>query len=193
MSSENSLKKVTCEQWRDIQGFEGLYQISDHGRVKSNDRVISQSNRYGTTTIHVYKGRILKESMNPNGYIHVDLHKEGKTIRFLIHRLVAIHFLEKQDGQNIINHLDGNKSNNTVSNLEWCTQSQNIQYAYDHGTKIPPHMKRIAQYDMDGNLIKIWSSVSDVCRELKLQSSNIAKVCRGQRNHAGGFKWQYTE
>ena len=191
--SSVDLGKVICEEWKDIQGYEGLYQVSNCGRVKSHDRVVFQSNRYGTTTVHVYKGKILKECANPNGYIHVDLHKNGKVKRFLMHRLVAMHFLKRLNEQNVINHLDGNKFNNHVSNLEWCTQSHNIQYAYEHGTKIPPHMRQIAQCDMDGNIIKIWDSIADACRKVHVSSSNVAKACRGTRKHAGGFKWQYIE
>ena len=193
MISSESLGKVICEEWRPIAGYEGIYEVSNMGRIKSLDRVISQTNRYGTQTDHVYKGKILKESVGNNGYLHIDLHKDGKTKRVLIHRLVASHFLEKQDGADVINHLDCNKENNSVPNLEWCTQSHNIKYAYEQGTKTPPHMQKVAQYGENGSLIRIWDSIAEASRELGLKASNIGKVCRGQRHQTGGYKWQYIE
>lgn len=136
----------------------------------------------------------MKLYKRPNGYVCIGLtNKEGKTKTYSIHRLVGIHFLEKPEGKGYINHLDANPSNNRVNNLEWCTQSENIQYAYNNKTKTPPHMKKVKQYDMDGNLIRIWESQTEAAKQLGLHQGNIYKVCSGKRNQTGGFKWQYTE
>lgn len=177
----------------DIKGFEGLYQISNLGRVRSVDRVVFQRHYSGCMSRYIYRGKIIKPCNLGNGYLSARLNKQGKPHWILVHRLVGMHFLEKPEGCDYINHKDFNRSNNRADNLEWCTQSENIQYSYDHGTKIPPHMRNISQYDSNGRLIKIWRSQSDAERGTGIKQANISKVCLGKRSHAGGFKWQYTE
>ena len=190
---ENDTEEAGCEEWRDIQGYEGLYQVSNHGRVRSLDRIGYQKHWQGGLSRYVHKGKVLKARKQRNGYMTVDLRRNGKFERFLIHRLVGSHFLEKPEGKNYINHLDVNPENNRSDNLVWCTQSENIQYAYDNGTKIPPHMRKVAQYDLDGNFIRMWNSQAEIERTLHIFQANITKVCRGKRNQTGGFKWQYIE
>lgn len=121
------------------------------------------------------------------------MHKEGKAKRYLIHKLVAETFIENPNDYKYINHKDNNTKNNKIENLEWCTQSYNIQYAYDKGNKIPPHMKAVNQYSLSGKFIKTWNSLSEAGRELNIYSTNIGKVCKGKRNQTGGYKWAYTE
>lgn len=181
------------EIWKAVKGYEGMYEVSNRGNVRSVDRIIHLKNRWGGITDHLYKGIVKKPHVMPNGYVMIDLNKNGKHDRRLMHRLVGEHFLEKPDGKNYINHLDGNTRNNNVDNLEWCTQSENIQYAYNNGTKTPPHQKRIGQYDMNGILVNVWCSISEASRASGASRSNIRKVIHGTRNHAGGYKWQITE
>jgi hypothetical protein len=109
------------EEWKDIEGYEGLYQVSNHGRVKSF--------KYG-------KEKILKGSITTKGYLQVYLHKDNKIKRFNGHRLIAIHFIPNPDNKPQVNHIDGNKLNNNISNLEWNTQSENLNHAFDTGLKI---------------------------------------------------------
>ena len=184
---------MRIEIWKDIKGYEGLYQISNHGRVRSLDRVVYQKNKSGGLSKHIYKGQILKSRENRNGYYTIGLTKDRYQKHFSVHRLVGEHFLEGRENKNYINHIDCDKSNNHASNLEWCSQSENIQYAYDIGTKRPPHMRRVGQYDDNGNLISIWESESEAGRALGIQQSNIYKVCRGKRKKTGGFNWKYIE
>lgn len=184
--------KVIFEEWRPIKRFENYYMISNTGRVKSIDRIGYQKNRYGTTSKYLHKGKILKTQQQKNGYITIDLHFDGNVERFFVHRLVAEAFLRKPYGKNYVNHKDNIKNNNCVNNLEWCTQSENIQYAYDNGRKEGPNKRKIMQCDMNNNVIKIWDSLADACRELNLYTSNISKVCQGKRTHAGGYKWKYV-
>ena len=177
--------------WKPIKGYEDLYEISSSGEVRSKDRVVYQKNKFGKLSKHIYKGSNIK--LKGSRYATVDLHKDGNAQRFLVHRLVGTHFLDKPTGKDYINHIDANPKNNDVSNLEWCTQSENIQYAYDNGTKIPPHQRKVAQYDLDGNLVRVWSSQSEVEKELGIYQSNIYKVCAGKRNQTGGYKWVYVQ
>lgn len=190
---EESSERVICEIWKPIKEYENLYFISNYGNVKSQDRVVYQLHKDGGQAKHIYKGKNIKLQVRPNGYICVGLHKNGKTKYFLVHRLVAEAFIENPDNKNYINHKDCILHHNNVENLEWCTQSENIKYAYDIGRMIAPHQKKVGQYDMNNNLIKIWNCLADACRELNIFESNIAKVCQGKRSHTGGYKWKYIE
>ena len=183
----------SIEQWKPIKGYECLYEISNHGRIRSLDRVVYQRHYSGCTAKHYLKSQIIQQRTSELGYKRIGLWKDKKCHFYSVHRLVGLHFIEKPEGKDCINHLDANPSNNHASNLEWCTQSENIQYAYDHGTKRPPHMKPIGQYDDDWNLIKVWESRANAARELKIQGANIGKVCYGEREHAGGFRWKYMK
>lgn len=191
-SSKHS-EKVICEIWKDIQGYEGLYQISNYGRVRTVDRVSFQKHWQGGESKYLHKGKIRTPHMRKNGYFSINLVKDRKQKTFNIHRLVALHFIPRVEGKEYVNHIDADKTNNHVSNLEWCTQKENIQYAYDNGTKTPPHERKISQFDMDGNLLKVWKSETEIERVLGIYQANIYKVCKGLRKQAGGYKWQYTE
>lgn len=113
------------EIWKDIEGYESLYQVSNLGRVKSTKR--NHWTRSGVITIE--KEIIMKLSDNGNGYKIVNLFYENKRTRKYVHRLVAEAFIEKEEGKNYVNHIDFDRSNNIVSNLEWCTQCENVQYS----------------------------------------------------------------
>lgn len=181
------------EIWRDVKDFEGFYQVSNFGRIKSLDRIIQQHHRNQRNVEHIYKGKILKGNINKNGYITVDLHKKGKIKTFLLHRLIAETFIPKVKGKNIINHKDNNPTNNQVNNLEWCTQSENIKYAYEFGNKKPPHQKRIIQFDRNNNFICEWESQTQIERVLGIKQANISKVCLGKRSQAGGYLWEFIK
>ena len=192
-SSSRSSDGIICEEWKPITGYEGFYEISNFGRIRSIDRIEYQRHYSGIMSKYMHQGQIIKPGKRTNGYITIGLTKNGKRKTHSVHRLVALHFLEKPEGKDYINHLDADPTNNRVSNLEWCTQSENIQYAYDHGTKKPPHLKPIGQYDMDGNLIKVWEGQTAAARALGIHQANILKVCQGNREQTGGFKWKYMK
>lgn len=177
------------ERWKDIQGYEGLYKISDHGRVIALSREWDQRHWVGGTS-HCHLDEHMVKAQFWSGRAFVNLSKNKIQRKYQVSRLVAKAFIPNPNNYPIVNHLDANPLNNHFSNLEWCTQSRNIQYAYDNGTKIPPHMRKVAQYDMDGNLLKIWDSIAEA--ERATNAYNIRKVCTGKRNHAGGYKWQYV-
>ena len=120
------------EIWKDIPSFVGVYQVSNLGRVKSFDRVIST----GCGSFKSWKGREMKTTIDSLGYKIVGLCKDGTRTLFKVHRLVAGSFLDNPLNLPQVNHIDGCKSNNVVSNLEWCTASQNVQHAFDTGLKV---------------------------------------------------------
>ena len=179
------------EVWKPIQGYEGWYEISNFGNVRSVPREVIQNHWQGGVSVYKMPGRTLKPGVNPNGYCHIDLHRNGKIQRFSIHRLVAIHFIENPCGYPIVNHIDADPSNNRADNLEWCTQSHNIQHAYDNGTKEPPHQKKIYQLTEDGKIIREFKNIAAAHRETGV--NNIGAVLRGLRNQSGGYRWRYAQ
>lgn len=117
------------EVWLDIEGYEGYYQISNKGRVRSLDRVVPCSR----TTSRKLRGRLLKLCPDSSGYIIIVLQKDGEKKSVKVHRLVATHFLDRIPGKDIINHIDCDKTNNCVSNLEWCTPKENTGHMHRLG------------------------------------------------------------
>ena len=115
------------EIWKNIDGYEDSYMISNYGRVKSLERIVICKNH----SAKKYKEKIMKERYH-NGYAIINLWKNGQMKRYYIHRLVAAHFVENPKEYNIVNHIDGNKTNNYYENLEWCTAKHNIQHAIDN-------------------------------------------------------------
>ncbi len=185
------------EIWKDVIGFEGLYQVSNLGRVKSLDRKVNS--RYGINRI--ISGKILKKLINTKGYLYVDLKRKCKGKKHLIHRLVAQAFIPNPENKPQVNHIDGNKQNNCVSNLEWNTISENQQHAFANhlnhpnnvgkfGKKHPKSIK-ILMFDNAMNYIKCFDSIADAERTLKINSSHISKCCRKKLKTAGGFIWRY--
>lgn len=116
------------EVWRDINGYEGIYQISDLGRVKSLERIVKSGNK-----MRKLKERIRTPVKHKLGYMCLNLSKESEIKGHLIHRLVATHFLPNPNGYPEVNHIDGDKTNNIHTNLEWCTRKENINHAIDTG------------------------------------------------------------
>lgn len=137
------------------------------------------------------KEMVLKPLKLTKGYLGVRLYKnnEGKTIK--IHRLVAEHFIPKEEGKEQVNHIDGNKENNKVENLEWCNQKENMQHSYKIGLR-KNVVKPINQYDKNGNFIKKWESIMQAERELKIYNTNISACCLGKKKSAGGYIWKFA-
>ena len=174
------------EIWRDIKNYEGLYQVSNLGNVKS-----------------LRKNIILKGGLVGIGYYSVNLCKNKNHKSTKIHKLVAQTFIPNPNNYPCINHKDGNKTNNCVDNLEWCTHSYNNKEAYRIGLKKSLKGKNnyysrtlmipINQYSLDGNFIKRWNSISEASKELNLYHSNIIAVCKNKKRTAGGFIWKYAK
>lgn len=161
------------EIFKDIVGFDGDYQISNLGNVKS----LKKPN-------HI----ILKTGLNKPGYKYVVLTKHGVQTNHMIHRLVALHFLPQSD-KNVVNHIDENKLNNRVDNLEWCTQKENLH----HGTGL--QRMGLAHGKPVTNGIQIFKSAAEAERITGVKRSNINRVLHGYHNSktAGGYSWSYVE
>lgn len=120
------------EIWKDIEGFEGLYQVSNLGRVKSKERNVINHKCGSTRIVHEF---IMNPWDNGNGYLVVTLNNKRNRKNRYVHRLVAEHFVENPFAHQYINHLDYNKRNNKADNLQWCTQAENIAYSAEHMKK----------------------------------------------------------
>ena len=180
------------EIWKDIEGYEGLYQVSNEGRVKSlNYR-------------HTGEEQMLKPANNGWGYLQVNLWKNSKHKMYRVHRLVANAFLPNPDKLPQVNHKDECKTNNCVENLEYCTAKYNVNYG-TYKARISETMTNgklsipVDMFSNQGVFIRQFPSVSEAMRWLqtnaspKASVSHITQCCKNQRNTAYGFKWQYSK
>lgn len=183
------------EEWRDIEGLEGYYQVSNTGSVRSLDREVVAS-IYGTKKI--LKGKMMKLTSSVEksreqfgSYLVVNLRKEGKNKVWLVHQLVAKAFLDNPNNYPVVNHIDGNKHNNNVENLEWCTYRDNNIHALKNGLR-KPRGNAIVQLSMeDRSIIAEFISVSEASRVTGIGRSSISHCVNGRIERAGGFYWEY--
>lgn len=167
------------EVWRPVIGYEGLYEVSDQGNVKSLGRVIMTS-----TGPRKVKDRLLKPKRNSNGYLQVALFKAGKRKEFLVSRLVAEAFCEKPEGCNITNHKDCDISNNWASNLEWTTDLGNVRHAIAHHRRPARPVLR----ESDNKFYPIMQMVE----EDGYSASAVCQVCRGKLKTHRGDRFRYA-
>lgn len=175
------------EIWKPIKDFEGLYEVSNYGRVKSLSRTIHRKNG----TLLGVKEKILS-SWKCCEYPVVSLWKENSSKPFYIHRLVAQAFIPNPNNYNEVNHKDEVKSNNRVDNLEWCTHHYNSTY----GTTIERnslHTKKkpVTQYDLRGNLIANFPSALAAAKINNISQGQVSNCCRGLTKTAGGYIFRY--
>lgn len=166
----------TEEIWKDIKDYEGLYQVSSKGRVKS---------------FHKGQEKIIKSYSSEDKYILVHLYKNHKMKMFLVHRLVAIAFIPNTENLPEVNHRDEDKSNNCVENLEWCDRRYNINYGERNKKVSESQSKKIDQYTKTGDFVRTWNSIIEVERTLGIAHQHISKCCRGRLKSAGNFVWKY--
>jgi hypothetical protein len=175
------------EEWRPIPGYEGLYDVSSMGRVRSHPRVCRKLEGK-VVKDYIFPSRILKQTKNGKGYLHVTLTSKPYERRLSgVHRLVAKAFIPNPDNLPQINHKDENKTNNSVSNLEWCDNRYNSYY----GTKDVKMCKRVCQYGKDGAYIATFRSAHQAAEAIGLSVSSISAAALGKLKTAGGFVWQY--
>lgn len=186
------------EIWKDIKGYEGLYQVSNIGRVRSLDTLIN--NHRG---VYIKRKRVKAISDATGGYKSVCLCKNGTHKTCLVHILVAKAFIPNPFNKRTVNHKDCNKSNNCVSNLEWATDSENIKHAYMHGLKKSPKAQLgkfgfrsskgipVVQIDKRTNrIIFIYGSAKDAQRHTGVNYTDILYCTQGKLKTAGGFIWR---
>lgn len=188
------------EIWKDIEEYEGLYQVSNLGNVKSLSRKVKcRNNKYRTI-----KSINIKPIKMNNNYLFVNLWHNNCYTKKLLHRLVAEAFIPNPENKPEVNHKDGNKQNNYVDNLEWCTRSENTQHSYDiHLRDIQRKnisinnkilkSKTVLQYNLNGKFIKKYDSATQAAKDNGFNQGAISSVCRGEIYKAYGYIWKYKD
>lgn len=188
------------EVWKDIKGYNGMYQVSNFGRIYSKPRLVDRKG---------YKNYWTKEKINygllyKNGYYVFCLYDGKNYNREYVHRIVAKHFIKNEYNKPTVNHIDGNKQNNKATNLEWNTYSENNKHAYEKGLNfvtdkqkelnVKTNGKGIIRIDDNGNQT-FYESISKAARENNIALSSISLVINKKRNRktAGGYQWFYKE
>lgn len=172
------------EEWRDVKGYEGLYQVSNLGRIKS---LSNKSNHKETKILSLSKVQ---------GYMHVALYKNSKQKIYKVHRLVAMAFLNNPLNLPQVNHINGKKDDNTISNLEWISAKDNARHAHRiglaHAQKGAENnrSKKVIQMSMDNKPIVIFYGMREAERVTGIGHSYISLCCRGKMKSAGGYKWK---
>lgn len=186
------------EIWRDVAGFEGLYQVSNQGRVRSLDHIVNR----GGGTLHI-KGRVLQPKVAAP-YLGVILSKNGKAHPKRVHRLVAIAFVPNPNNLPVVDHIDGNKTNNAASNLRWCTHEQNTGYASSMGMLgATPYASRTReQQERYSNARKkaivrsdrkVYECTADAAKDMGVTYSAIMHVLRGLTKTCKGYSFSYVK
>ena len=194
------------EEWRSIDGYEGLYQVSSLGRVRSCDRFVKD----GRCT-RLFRGRVLKPVVDNYGYLRVNLCKDGKGTMFKVHRLVGMAFQDicgqYKDGAEV-DHKNTVRTDNRATNLRWVTPKENSNnslsrkhmsdaqkgeksYLFGKLGKLHHNSKPIIQLDLQGNFLAEFEGLSDAGRKLNISTGCICMVLKGQRNHTHGYIFRY--
>ena len=178
---------------KDIDGYEGYYQVSNLGRVKSIDRKIEYKRHKNKTTMKIRKSKILNLVKTKNGYIRAPLSKKCKTKLHFVHRLVAQAFIPNTNNLREVNHIDCNKENNCVDNLEWVSSKENKIHAIKNHLCL--NMQKPILQMKNEIVIKRFDSIMDAVRELGINNrgQNIGKVALGKRKSAYGYQRKYDE
>lgn len=180
------------EVFKDIKGYEGLYQASNLGRIKSLKRY--RKNGYSG----YYQKEQIKKVRNSHGYKLITLYKNSKGTDYRVHRLVAEAFIPNPENKPQVNHINGDKTDNRAENLEWCTNGENQKHAIKNGLKYKvfglgsSSRKKIKQYDLNGNFIKEWDYILLASVNLNISNSAISNCLRGRSKTAGKYYWEYS-
>lgn len=179
------------EQWKPIAGFEGLYEVSNTGVIRTQGRTI-KTHRKGTEYMKSYPARTMKVCLGKDGYLILSLRKDGLVYHKSVHRLVAEAFIPNPDNLPCINHKSEIKTENNVENLEWCDAKYNNNYGGRTERSIAHKRKKVACYK-DGVLVKAFISQAEAGREMGIDSSAICMCCKGKIQHSCGYEWKYIQ
>lgn len=181
--------KDIMEIWKDIVGYEGLYEVSSFGNVRSVDRTVFCNGKGGYT--RKLKGQMIKIQKGNNGYLSVVLSKDGKIKRYLVHRLVAEAFIPNPEGKETVNHKDEDRYNNCVDNLEWMTKQDNCNYG-TRNIRVGQKQGKPVECIETG---EVFFSGVEAQRQTGIHCNQINGVCNGRKSYytAGGYHWKFVE
>lgn len=176
---------MNAEQWKSIDGFDGLYEVSDHGNVRNAG------------------GRVLKPIKQTTGYFHITLYKDRVPYQKRLHRIVADAFCVKRPGCDVVNHIDNNPGNNRADNLEWCTQKENIKHSDTQGRRKTTFEKAhkaakeklsmtVEMISEDGETIRTYKPIASVAKD-GYNPSCVSKCCLGRLKKHHGARWRYAK
>jgi hypothetical protein len=179
------------EHWKDVVGYEGLYQVSNMGNVRSLDRVIQQEGK----SPYVWEGRMLSPASDRYGYKQAHFLVKGERKHPYVHRMVAEAFIPNPNGYKEVNHMDENPGNNRVDNLEWCDRVYNVRYGTGQERRAAKIRRPIIQKDLSGNVVHEWGSLTECQRETWMLTGHI---CRALKHYpmydtAYGYIWEYAD
>lgn len=178
-------------QWADVRGYEGFYQVSSDGRVKRLQGHVAS----GNSTISI-KERILACSPDASGYRCVVLSRRGVRTSTRVHRLVAIAFIPNPFNKTDVNHINGNKADNRVSNLEWNTRAENVAHEFSTGLgrvdRLRHETRSVTMKPKNGGMPMSFSSILEASDVTGIDPTSICKCCQGKRKTAGTFEWEYS-
>lgn len=184
------------EIWKDIKGYEGIYKISNYGRVKtlqhkSKCRSYSTGIRIVPCFQKKVNERITYGDKTKSGYMQIRLCKDSIKEKVYVHRLVAYAFLDKPECCNFINHKDEIKDNNCIDNLEWCTKSYNCIYSKNMDKANEKNKKSVLQFSINGDFIKEYPFIRKAGRDNNINYGGIIRCCKGELKTSGGYIWRY--
>lgn len=188
------LSKYENEIWKSVKDYEGYYEVSNFGRVRSLDRAVNCTHG----SIAIKKGKILKQTVQAKGYLCVNLAKNGKSKSVQIQRIVAMAFIDNPDNLPCVNHKDENPQNNHVDNLEWCTYEYNNTYGnrlirMAKSNTNGKLAKMVYKYTSDNEFVEEYPSCAELKRLYNYDPSKISECCRGLRKTAYGYIWKYIK
>lgn len=181
------------EIWKDIEGYEGYYQVSNLGRVKSVDRVVEQDLPHGLHGTITYRGKILKNQTQRNGYMYIGLHKNNIYSWFRIHRLVAMTFVPGYKEGMEVNHIDENKRNNRADNLEWVSRRENLIKCSTLEKWNNVQSRAVLQMSCDNKTINRFDSVTQASVHTGVERRLISAACHKRNKSAGGYRWKFAD
>lgn len=178
------------EEWKNIEGYEGLYQISSYGRVKSVERVVEYIYK-GKKRSRFAKEKLLKYGEVKRGYLYVCLWNNGEYKCLFVHKLVAKAFVPNPNDYNVVHHIDHNPKNNRVENLIWMTNEQHyLEHLNERGEAVRNSKSiTVYQYTLNRKLVAVWKSASEAAKTLGLEKSAISSCCRGGFYCKSRNKW----
>lgn len=193
------------EIWKPVVGWEGFYEVSNLGRVKGLQKITKFGDR-----IKIYPERILRQAIGKRGYYIVSLNHNYTSKTFTVHRLIATAFIPNKENKPCIDHIDGNRLNNSIENLRWCTykensnnpitksrNSQSTKNMWEEGVfenRYNIKYRKVGKFTKDGILLCVYDSIKEAAEKNNINSSSISCVCTSRnpkRHTAGGFIWKH--